>query len=97
MSKTSCSYQRIPQPATRAVAGVTHQPAPPFRRAQPERTGREFQSQGVLQPLLVRSIDDEQYEVVAGARRLRAAKIAELERFPCAWSSSPMPPCGKAS
>ena len=31
-----------------------------------------FQAQGVLQPLLVRTIEDDKYEVIAGARRLRA-------------------------
>ena len=39
-------------------------------------------TQGVLAPLLIREVDDSKYEVVAGARRLRAAKIAELEKVP---------------
>jgi ParB family chromosome partitioning protein len=38
--------------------------------------------QGVLQPLLVRTIEDDKYEVIAGARRLRAAKLAALEEVP---------------
>ncbi len=41
-----------------------------------------FKAQGVLQPLLVRTIEDGKYEVVAGARRLRAAKLAALEEVP---------------
>jgi ParB family chromosome partitioning protein len=38
--------------------------------------------QGVLAPLLVRELDESKYEVIAGARRLRAAKLAELEKVP---------------
>src|SRR6266851_2564463 len=38
--------------------------------------------QGVLAPLLVRELEESKYEVVAGARRLRAARIAELENLP---------------
>jgi ParB family chromosome partitioning protein len=41
-----------------------------------------FQAQGVLQPLLVRTIEDDKCEVIAGARRLRAAKLAALEEVP---------------
>jgi hypothetical protein len=43
-----------------------------------------FQShqEGVLAPLLVRELEESKYEVAAGARRLRAARIAELENLP---------------
>jgi ParB family transcriptional regulator, chromosome partitioning protein len=41
-----------------------------------------FKTQGVLAPLLVRELDESKYEVIAGARRLRAAKLAELENVP---------------
>ena len=41
-----------------------------------------FQSQGILAPLLVRELEEQKYEVVAGARRLRAAKLAALDAVP---------------
>lgn len=37
---------------------------------------------GVLQPLLVRPLDDDRFEIVAGARRFRAAKAAGLTAVP---------------
>ncbi|MBW4567209.1 MAG: ParB/RepB/Spo0J family partition protein [Tolypothrix carrinoi HA7290-LM1] len=37
---------------------------------------------GILQPLLVRPIDEGQYELVAGERRYRAAKDCGLEKVP---------------
>jgi len=41
-----------------------------------------MKAQGILAPLLVRELEESKYEVVAGARRLRAAKLAELETVP---------------
>ena len=41
-----------------------------------------IKSQGVMQPILVRHIDDEQYEIIAGERRWRASQIAGLEEVP---------------
>jgi ParB/RepB/Spo0J family partition protein len=41
-----------------------------------------FKTQGILTPLLVRELEESKFEVVAGARRLRAAKLAELEKLP---------------
>ena len=35
-----------------------------------------------FRPLLVRELEESKYEVVAGARRLRAAKLAELQKLP---------------
>jgi len=82
MSKTvavTSEYRNLP------IAQLQESPTNPRRRFD-ERGLNElaanFKSQGVLQPLLVRVIGDEQYEVVAGARRLRAAKIAELSEVP---------------
>lgn len=37
---------------------------------------------GVLQPILVRSVGAEEYEIIAGERRFRAAKRAGLDRIP---------------
>ncbi|HEV2201415.1 MAG TPA: ParB/RepB/Spo0J family partition protein [Bryobacteraceae bacterium] len=41
-----------------------------------------IQSQGILAPLLVRRLEPSQFEVIAGSRRFRAAKIAELSDVP---------------
>ena len=41
-----------------------------------------IRSQGVIQPLLVRPVERERYELVAGERRWRAAQMAGLEEVP---------------
>lgn len=41
-----------------------------------------MKARGILAPLLARELEKSKYEVVAGARRLRAAKLAELETIP---------------
>jgi ParB family chromosome partitioning protein len=46
-------------------------------------------SVGVLQPLIVRPIEDGRYELVAGERRWRAAQKAGIDRVPAVVRSSP--------
>jgi ParB family chromosome partitioning protein len=41
-----------------------------------------IKSQGIMQPILVRHIDDERYEIIAGERRWRASQMAGLEEVP---------------
>src|SRR5271154_2961558 len=41
-----------------------------------------IRSQGVLSPLLVRPLNERSFEIVAGARRYRAAQIAEVDSVP---------------
>ena len=41
-----------------------------------------IRSRGVLQPVVVRPLPGGSFELIAGERRLRAAKIAELESIP---------------
>lgn len=37
---------------------------------------------GIIQPLTLRKVEDEKYQLIAGERRFRAAKIAGLDRVP---------------
>src|SRR5690606_7608668 len=37
---------------------------------------------GLIQPISVRKLQDENYELIAGERRLRASELAELEKIP---------------
>jgi len=41
-----------------------------------------IKTQGIMQPILVRQLSDETYEIIAGERRWRASKIAGLEEVP---------------
>lgn len=81
MSKAvvTSEYRNLP------LAQLQESPTNPRRRFDEHslnELAESFKSQGVLQPLLVRAIDTDMYEIVAGARRYRAAKIAALEQVP---------------
>lgn len=40
-------------------------------------------TQGLIEPLVVRALDQEHYEIIAGERRWRAAMLAGLTEVPC--------------
>lgn len=48
-----------------------------------EELAASIKAQGVMQPIMVRPVGPERYEIIAGERRWRAAQIAGLERVPC--------------
>lgn len=48
-----------------------------------EELANSIRVQGVIQPIIVREIGDEQYEIIAGERRWRAAKQVGLTSVPC--------------
>lgn len=47
-----------------------------------QELANSISAQGVIQPIVVRSIKPDHYEVVAGERRWRAAKLAGLTKIP---------------
>lgn len=59
------------------------QPRVTFDEVSLDELGHSIRSKGVLQPLLVRKVDKERYEIIAGERRWRAAQLVGVERIPC--------------
>ena len=76
---TSNEYRSVP--ITHLVESATN-PRKRFDEKNLEELAASMKTQGILAPLLVRELEESKYEVVAGARRLRAAKLAELETVP---------------
>jgi ParB family transcriptional regulator, chromosome partitioning protein len=64
------------------------QPRSSFDEADLKGLAESVQSRGILQPVLVRPLAGGRYELVAGERRLRAAKLAGLDRIPAVIRST---------
>ncbi|MDP8971128.1 MAG: ParB/RepB/Spo0J family partition protein [Actinomycetota bacterium] len=58
------------------------QPRAAFDDRALEELAHSLREVGVLQPVIVRPLDDGRYELVAGERRLRAARLAGLDQIP---------------
>ena len=65
------------------------QPRTNFNEERLEELAQSIRSNGVIQPLLVRKITGEKYQLVAGERRWRAAQRANLQRVPCVIKEIP--------
>ncbi|HOX43693.1 MAG TPA: ParB/RepB/Spo0J family partition protein [Myxococcota bacterium] len=58
------------------------QPRQSFDEGRLRELADSVKTQGVLQPLVVRALGDGRFQIVAGERRWRAARLAGLERVP---------------
>ncbi|MGS0677074.1 ParB/RepB/Spo0J family partition protein [Shewanella sp. 0m-4] len=48
-----------------------------------EELAESIRAQGIIQPIVVRKISPESYEIIAGERRWRASQLAGLTKIPC--------------
>lgn len=67
------------------ISQLQESPTNPRRRynaAGLEELAASIKAQGILAPLLVREIEPERFEVIAGSRRFRAAQLAGVEEVP---------------
>lgn len=60
-----------------------YQPREDFATESLEELAQSLATQGMLEPLIVRIIAKQKYEIIAGERRWRAARIAGLDTVPC--------------
>jgi ParB family transcriptional regulator, chromosome partitioning protein len=79
------SLQQIP---VELIDANPRQPRTSFDDGELRRLADSVRSRGVLQPVLVRPLAGGRYELVAGERRLRAARLAGLERVPAVVRST---------
>src|SRR5262245_51428427 len=68
----------VHQVALEAIVPNPRQPRTRFDDDALRELAASIRSTGVLQPLLVRSLTNEKYELIAGERRWRAARLAGL-------------------
>lgn len=59
-----------------------YQPRKHFSKRSLEELSQSIKAYGIIQPLSVRQISGESYELVAGERRLRASKLVGLKEVP---------------
>lgn len=77
VSKESVRYLKL----TELQAGK-YQPRTIMEEEALKELSDSIKEQGIMQPLLVRAISTNKYEIIAGERRFRAAKLAGLEEVP---------------
>jgi len=59
-----------------------YQPRTRMDEASLQDLAESIRARGVIQPIVVRPLNDSHYEILAGERRWRAARLANLERIP---------------
>ncbi len=73
------AYREIP---VGMIQANPEQPRKRFDQDSIEALGRSLADAGIVQPLIVRPLDDGRYELIAGERRWRAAQHAGIEAVP---------------
>ena len=54
-----------------------------------EELASSIRAQGIIQPIVVRKVDEHRYEIIAGERRWRASQLAQLDEVPCLVKNVP--------
>jgi ParB family transcriptional regulator, chromosome partitioning protein len=60
-----------------------YQPRKDMSQDALEDLASSIRSQGIIQPIVVRRIGEESFEIIAGERRWRASQLAQLDVIPC--------------
>jgi ParB family chromosome partitioning protein len=78
-TQTATEYRNLP---IAILAESAFNPRRVFQDAALKELADSIRAQGVLSPLLVRPVTEQSFEIVAGARRYRAAQMAEVVTVP---------------
>jgi len=76
------SQQLLQEIPIECIRPGKYQPRKGFDERRLNEFANSIKSQGIIQPIVLRPLGDDLYEIVAGERRWRAAQLAELEKIP---------------
>lgn len=80
-SATSEDGQLVQLPVDLVIRGK-YQPRRQMDPGPLQELADSIKVQGVMQPIIVRAVDDKRYEIIAGERRWRATQLAGLDVIP---------------
>ena len=73
--------------ALESVISNPYQPRKNFSQTSLQELSQSIKAYGVIQPINVRKIGEEKYELIAGERRVKAARLAKLSTIPAIVSN----------
>lgn len=80
---TNNTEQELQRLAIEWLKPGRYQPRKDMSEQALEELASSIRSQGILQPIVVRQVAEQSYEIIAGERRWRAAQLAKQESVPC--------------
>ena len=83
LGQTTANQRTVKEIDLNRIKPGRFQPRSNFDDEKLEELTKSIKNQGVLSPILVRELGLNEYEVIAGERRLRASKKAGLSSIPC--------------
>lgn len=84
----SATEKKIEEILVDKIIPNPYQPRKSFSQVGLEELSASIKAYGILQPISVRKIGGDRYELIAGERRLKAARLAKLETIPAIVNNS---------
>ncbi|ODU43368.1 ParB/RepB/Spo0J family partition protein [uncultured Aquimonas sp.] len=81
--RASSEPERLRELPIESLQPGKYQPRSHMDRERLQELADSIRAQGLIQPIIVRPIARDRYEIIAGERRWRAAQLAELREVPC--------------
>lgn len=81
-SAGSPSPQHLREIPVEFIQAGKYQPRKGFDQERLEELADSIRNQGVMQPIVLRQLDKERFEIIAGERRWRATQLAGLDKIP---------------
>ena len=64
------------------ISANPHQPRTNFSNSELKELAKSISKYGVIQPITVRKIKENRYQIISGERRFRACKLASIDKIP---------------